>query len=69
MSGGGGGGAQDCRRPARDERDLGGGADLYQLGGSLNGVVGRFEWIVDKGKVTHRMFVPHGNINGVPVIP
>lgn len=37
-------------------------ADLYQLEGVLNGVEGRFEWIIQKGKVTHRMFVPGGTI-------
>ena len=44
-------------------------ADLYQLEGVLNGVEGRFEWIIQKGKVTHRMFVPGGTINGVPIKP
>ncbi|HET6383031.1 MAG TPA: hypothetical protein VFJ58_06530 [Armatimonadota bacterium] len=33
------------------------GARLYQIEGSNNGVPGRFEWIVDDGRVTHRMFV------------
>lgn len=45
------------------------GADLYQLQGSFNGVAGRFEWIVDKERVTHRMFVPNGLINGEPIKP
>lgn len=32
------------------------GATLYQVEGSLNGVAGRFDWIVDPGLggVTHR---------------
>jgi len=29
---------------------------LYQVEGSLNGTGGVFEWIVDGGKVTHRLF-------------
>jgi hypothetical protein len=45
------------------------GVTLYQLEGSLNGVAGRFEWIVDAGRVTHRMFVPGGRINGIPIRP
>jgi RHS repeat-associated protein len=45
------------------------GATLYQLEGSVNGVDGRFEWIVQNGNVTHRMFVPGGTINGVPIQP
>ncbi len=42
---------------------------LYQLKGSLNGVEGRFEWIVQNNQVTHRMFVPGGEINGIPIMP
>ena len=47
---------------------------LYQLEGSLNGVQGRFEWIIDStgqyaGQVTHRYFVPGGTLNGVPIKP
>ena len=42
---------------------------LYQLQGSLNGVTGRFEWIVQNHQVTHRMFVPGGGINGIPIMP
>jgi uncharacterized protein YukE len=45
------------------------GAVLYQVQGSLAGVSGRFEWIVDRGAVTHRMFVKGGLINGVPIQP
>jgi filamentous hemagglutinin len=43
---------------------------LYQLEGSLNGVPGRFEWIIDSstgrypGEVSHRMFVPSGTSVG-----
>ena len=44
-------------------------ADLYQLEGSLNGVPGRFEWIIQDGQVTHRMFVQNGTMNGVPIKP
>ena len=43
--------------------------ELYQLEGSLNGVSGVFEWIVDsrpeKG-VTHRLFIKDGTITGKP---
>lgn len=42
---------------------------LYQLEGSLNGVSGRFEWIIQDGQVTHRMFVQNGTMNGVPIKP
>ena len=51
--------------------NLNNGAKLYQLKGSLNGVSGRFEWIVDPklGGVSHRMFVPNGTINGIPSKP
>lgn len=42
---------------------------LYQLQGSLNGTVGRFEWIIQNQQVTHRMFVPGGGINGIPIMP
>ena len=42
---------------------------LYQIKGSLNGVSGRFEWIVQDGQVTHRMFVKGGGINGIPIVP
>ncbi len=44
-------------------------AALYQMEGSLNGVNGRFEWIIQGGKVTHRLFVPGGTLNGVPITP
>ena len=42
---------------------------LYQLEGSLNHIPGRFEWIIQDGNVTHRMFVEYGTINGVPIKP
>ena len=45
------------------------GAVLYQLEGSLNGALGRFEWIVQDGEVTHRMFVRGGVVSGVPIKP
>lgn len=50
---------------------LSNGSSLYQASGSYNGVAGRFEWIVDPklGGVTHRMFVPNGTVNGIPVKP
>lgn len=43
--------------------------ELYQLEGALNGVDGRFEWIVQDGNVTHRMFIQNGTMNGVPIKP
>ena len=43
---------------------------LVQAPGELNGVAGRFEWIVDRsGNLTHQMFVKGGSINGVPIKP
>ncbi|WP_010168785.1 two-partner secretion domain-containing protein [Pseudomonas sp. PAMC 25886] len=50
---------------------LNNGSSIYQALGSYNGVAGRFEWIVDPklGGVTHRMFVPNGTVNGIPVKP
>jgi hypothetical protein len=41
-------------------------SDLYQLEGSLNGKQGVFEWIVDQGQVTHRRFIPNGQVTGFP---
>jgi len=43
-------------------------ATLYQLDGSLNGALGRFEWIIQDGSVTHRMFIQGGMMNGVPIV-
>ena len=40
---------------------------LYQLSGSLNGIEGRYEWIIQGGNTTHRLFVPGGIINGIPI--
>lgn len=43
--------------------------DLYQIEGSLNGKVGIFEWIVDYNVgITHRLFIPNGQITGKPNI-
>ena len=42
---------------------------LYQIEGSLNGVAGRFEWIIQEGRVTHRMFIQNRTLNGVPIKP
>lgn len=42
---------------------------LYQVLGSLNGVDGRFEWVVQNNYVTHQLFVRGGSINGRPIIP
>lgn len=42
---------------------------LYQIEGSLDGVEGRFEWIVQNGNVTHRMFIRGGKVNGIPIKP
>ncbi|MGM0216295.1 T7SS effector LXG polymorphic toxin [Enterococcus sp. AZ109] len=44
-----------------------GNAKLYQIQGSQNGVMGRFEWIIQDGKVTHRMFIRNPELNGVPI--
>ena len=43
---------------------------LTQVPGELNGVTGRFEYIVDSLKnLTHQMFVRGGSINGIPIKP
>lgn len=43
---------------------------LIQTPGELNGIAGRFEWIVDDfGNLTHQLFVKGGSINGVPTRP
>ena len=55
-------GVQTCALPIYN-------ATLYQLDGSLNGVAGRFEWIIQDGNVTHRMFIQNGTMNGVPIKP
>jgi len=44
--------------------------NLTQVLGEMNGVPGRFEWIVDgAGNLTHQMFVRGGGITGVPIVP
>ena len=42
---------------------------LYQVQGTLNGVSGRFEWLLEGSKIVHRMFIPNGTINGIPIKP
>jgi len=42
---------------------------LIQTPGQVNGIAGRFEWIVDGEKLTHQMFVRGGTINGIPIKP
>lgn len=43
---------------------------LVQVPGKLNGIAGRFEWIVDSaGNLTHQIFVKGGSINGIPIKP
>lgn len=49
-----------------DVTDLGN-TKLYQIQGSQNGVMGRFEWIIQEGKVTRRVFVRNPELNGVPI--
>lgn len=45
-----------------DERGV---RTLVQMPGRVNGVPGRFEWVVtDDGYLTHQTFVAHGTING-----
>jgi RHS repeat-associated protein len=46
-----------------------GNASLYQLDGAYQGMSGRFEWIVQAGEVTHRLFIGGGGINGIPIMP
>ncbi|WP_330924937.1 RHS repeat-associated core domain-containing protein [Candidatus Sororendozoicomonas aggregata] len=41
-------------------------SELGQIQGSNNGVDGVFEWIIDKGEVTHRRFIPRGKVTGFP---
>lgn len=42
---------------------------LIQLKGEVNGIAGRFEYIVDGAKLTHQRFIPGGAINGIPNTP
>ena len=51
------------------ETRLQSGATLYQINGSLNGIIGRYEWIVNNTVVTHRLFVEGGTLNGIPIKP
>lgn len=44
-------------------------ATLYQLEGALQGEAGRFEWIIQNGKVTYRMFIKGGKVTGIPIKP
>lgn len=41
---------------------------LLQLEGSYAGYEGRFEWLIQSGKVVHRYFCRGGGINGIPTI-
>ncbi|MBR9879216.1 MAG: hypothetical protein GYB17_06835, partial [Gammaproteobacteria bacterium] len=41
-------------------------SELRQVEGSLNGKEGVFEWIVDRGNVTHRRFIAGGTVTGFP---
>ena len=41
-------------------------SELYQVEGSLHGKPGVFEWIVDRGEVAHRRFIPNGRVTGYP---
>jgi hypothetical protein len=50
-------------------RPRGASSTTTRRSGPLNGTVGRFEWIVDNGNVTHRMFVASGGVNGIPIKP
>ncbi|WP_235509186.1 hypothetical protein [Terrabacter sp. Soil810] len=42
---------------------------LVQMPGSVNGVAGRFEWILEQDRITHQLFVRDGRITGVPIKP
>jgi hypothetical protein len=42
---------------------------LVQMPGSVNGVAGRFEWILEQERITHQLFVRDGRITGVPIKP
>ena len=42
---------------------------LVQLPGEMNGVAGRFEWIIEGQDLTHQLFVRGGTINGIPIKP
>lgn len=42
---------------------------LVQMPGEVNGVAGRFEWIMEGQDLTHQLFVRGGTINGIPIKP
>ena len=42
---------------------------LVQMPGEVNGVAGRFEWIMEGQDLTHQLFVRSGTINGIPIKP
>jgi len=43
---------------------------LIQSPGQVNGLAGRFEWVVDDfGNLTHQRFIKGGSIKGVPNVP
>jgi hypothetical protein len=43
---------------------------LVQSPASVNGVAGRFEWIINPDEtISHEFFVAGGGINGVPIKP
>jgi predicted lipoprotein with Yx(FWY)xxD motif len=43
---------------------------LVQSPASVNGISGRFEWIINPdGTISHQLFVPGGGLNGVPIQP
>jgi hypothetical protein len=42
---------------------------LIQMPGEVNGVAGRFEWILEGQDLTHQFFVRGGTINGTPIKP
>ena len=46
--------------------------ELKAVAGAIHlkpSVTRRFEWIIQDGNVTHRMFIPKGTMNGVPIKP
>jgi len=41
---------------------------LIQVPGEMNGIPGRFEWIINEhNQLTHQLFVRRGTINGIPI--
>lgn len=57
----------DNYAPMAKRYTLNNGATLLQLEGGLGKKSGRFEWIIYKNKVTHRMFIENGSSNGIPI--